>query len=271
MLVKRKRRKGPGQEGLITASPFLMPSLIGLLVFSLLPLLISAFISLTDWNGLDQLTAPGFFQEHFIGLDNYKAILSSPEFWGVLWNTFRYIIMYIPLMLVASLGVAYLLSRQRPGVTAFRIIYYIPVLTSWVAASMIWKSMLSPEYGAVNNILAVFGIQGPGWLLDEAWAMSAIVLVSVWKDMGFFGLILLSGMVGINKSYYSAGTEAAQRTLLVNGESILLDLPKTQDWDSWNTVSVPVELLPGQNTITISYQAGNFAGINLDCISLRNQ
>ena len=70
---------------------------------------------------------------------------------------------------------------------------------------------------------------------------------------------------------YSAGTEAAQRTLLVNGESILLDLPKTQDWDSWNKVSVPVELLPGQNTITISYQAGNFAGINLDCISLRNQ
>ena len=70
---------------------------------------------------------------------------------------------------------------------------------------------------------------------------------------------------------YSAGTEAAQRTLLVNGESIVLDLPKTQDWDSWNTVSVPVELLPGQNTITISYQAGNFAGINLDCISLRNQ
>ena len=67
--------------------------------------------------------------------------------------------MYIPLMLVASLGVAYLLSRQRPGITAFRIIYYIPVLTSWVAASMIWKSMLSPEYGAVNNILAVFGIQ----------------------------------------------------------------------------------------------------------------
>ena len=205
MLVKRKRRKGPGQEGLITASPFLMPSLIGLLVFSLLPLLISAFISLTDWNGLDQLTAPGF-QEHFIGLDNYKAILSSPEFWGVLWNTFRYIIMYIPLMLVASLGVAYLLSRQRPGVTAFRIIYYIPVLTSWGAASMIWKSMLSPEYGAVNNILAVFGIQGPGWLLDEAWAMPAIVLVSVWKDMGFFGLILLSGMVGINKSYYEAAS-----------------------------------------------------------------
>lgn len=94
----------------------------------------------------------------------------------------------------------------QTGYKEQRIIYYIPVLTSWVAASMIWKSMLSPEYGAVNNILAVFGIQGPGWLLDEAWAMPAIVLVSVWKDMGFFGLILLSGMVGINKSYYEAAS-----------------------------------------------------------------
>ncbi len=143
MLVKRKRRKGTRAGGadhrvsLFDAQPHWLAGIF------LLPLLISAFISLTDWNGLDQLTAPGFFQEHFIGLDNYKAILSSPEFWGVLWNTFRYIIMYIPLMLVASLGVAYLLSRQRPGVTAFRIIYYIPVLTSWVAAFMIWKSMLS--------------------------------------------------------------------------------------------------------------------------------
>ena len=196
--MQGKRKKELKQS--LTAASFLAPSLLGLILFSAVPVVFSMFISLTDWNGLDQLTAPGFFQEHFIGLDNYKAILSSSEFWGVLWNTFRYIIMYIPLMLVASLGVAYLLSRQRRGVTAFRIIYYIPVLTSWVAASMIWKSMLSPEYGAVNNILAIFGIQGPGWLLDEAWAMPAIVLVSVWKDMGFFGLILLSGMVGINKA-----------------------------------------------------------------------
>ena len=74
-------------------------------------------------------------------------------------------------MLAASLAVACLLSQSRRGVTAFRVIYYIPVLTSWVAASLIWKSVLSPQYGALNNFLALFGIQGPGWLLDEAWAM----------------------------------------------------------------------------------------------------
>lgn len=139
-------------------------------------------------------------------MDNYKAILSSPEFWGVLWNTFRYIIMYIPLMLVASLGVAYLLSRQRPGVTAFRIIYYIP------GAHLLGGSLHDLEVYAIPGVwrgqqhLGRFRYTGAGWLLDEAWAMPAIVLVSVWKDMGFFGLILLSGMVGINKSYYEAAS-----------------------------------------------------------------
>ena len=198
------RLKKPGGEGLLRASPFLLPSLIGLAIFYLAPMVVSIFISLTDWNGLDRLFADGFMQEHFIGLDNYKAILTSQEFWKVLKNTLTYIVLYLPLMMAVSLAVASLLSQQRRGVGVFRVLYYIPVLTSWVAASLIWKSILAPQYGAMNNILAFFGIEGPGWLLDEKWAMPAIVLVSVWKDMGFFGLILLSGMVGINRTYYEA-------------------------------------------------------------------
>lgn len=202
--MKRKTSSKQKAAGLLTASPFLLPSLIGMLIFSVLPLIISGLISLTDWNGLAALTAPGFFQEHFIGLENYKKILSSAEFWRTLGNTAEYIILYIPLMLAASLLVATLLSQARRGIGFFRVVYYIPVLTSWVAASLIWKTVLSPQYGALNGILSIFGIQGPGWLTDEKWAMPAIVLVSVWKDMGFFGLILLSGVVGINKTYYEA-------------------------------------------------------------------
>lgn len=200
------RRSNPQKQagGLLTAAPFLLPGLIGMLIFSMLPLIISALISLTDWNGLAKLTGPGFFREHFIGLENYKKILTSAEFWRALGNTAEYIILYIPLMLAASLLVATLLSQARRGIGFFRVVYYIPVLTSWVAASLIWKSVLSPQYGALNGILSIFGIQGPGWLTDEKWAMPAIVLVSVWKDMGFFGLILLSGVVGINRTYYEA-------------------------------------------------------------------
>lgn len=202
--MKRRTSSKQKAAGLLTASPFLLPSLIGMLIFSVLPLIISGLISLTDWNGLAALTAPGFFQEHFIGLENYKKILSGAEFWRTLGNTAEYIILYIPLMLAASLLVATLLSQARRGIGFFRVVYYIPVLTSWVAASLIWKTVLSPQYGALNGILSIFGIQGPGWLTDEKWAMPAIVLVSVWKDMGFFGLILLSGVVGINKTYYEA-------------------------------------------------------------------
>ena len=201
-----KRRSNPQKQtgGLLTAAPFLLPSLIGMLIFSMLPLIISALISLTDWNGLAKLTGPGFLREHFIGLENYKKILTSAEFWRALGNNAEYIILYIPLMLAASLLVATLLSQARRGIGFFRVVYYIPVLTSWVAASLIWKSVLSPQYGALNGILSIFGIQGPGWLTDEKWAMPAIVLVSVWKDMGFFGLILLSGVIGINRTYYEA-------------------------------------------------------------------
>lgn len=204
MKSEKSRGRRLNERSFFSASPFLTASLIGFAIFYFVPMVISVVISLTDWNGLDRLLAPGFMAEHFIGLDNYKAILTGTEFWKVLKNTLVYIVLYIPLMLMVSTAIAALLSRQRRGVGIFRVLYYIPVLTSWVAASLIWKSLLSPQYGAMNGILAIFGIEGPGWLTDEKWAMPAIVLVSVWKDMGFFGLILLSGMVGIDRTYYEA-------------------------------------------------------------------
>ena len=204
MKSEKSRGRRLNERSFFSASPFLTASLIGFAIFYFVPMVISVVISLTDWNGLDRLLAPGFMAEHFIGLDNYKAILTGTEFWKVLKNTLVYIVLYIPLMLMVSTAIAALLSRQRRGVGVFRVLYYIPVLTSWVAASLIWKSLLSPQYGAMNGILAIFGIEGPGWLTDEKWAMPAIVLVSVWKDMGFFGLILLSGMVGIDRTYYEA-------------------------------------------------------------------
>lgn len=188
----------------IRAFPFLLPSLTGMLVFYLIPIMISVLLSLTDWDGLAKLTVNGFFREHFIGMDNYKSILTGGEFYSVLGNTCYYIILYIPLMLLASLGIATLLNKGYKGTGIYRVLYYIPVLTSWVAGALIWKWVLSPQYGIMNNLLSLVGIAGPDWLQDEHWAMPAIVLASVWKDMGFFGLILLSGLQGIDKGYYEA-------------------------------------------------------------------
>lgn len=197
--MSKRNIKGKGK-----AIPFLLPSLIGMVVFSFLPIITSIFISFTNWNGLEKLSF-STFREGFIGLNNYRDILGGKEFWNVLMHTCYYIVLYIPLVLIASLIIAEILNQNRKSTPVLRVIYYIPVLTSWVAASLIWRWVLAPQYGILNQILQrLFGIKGPGWLTSEVWAMPAIVLASVWKDMGFFGLFLLSGLSGIDQTYSEA-------------------------------------------------------------------
>ncbi|MCI8380907.1 MAG: sugar ABC transporter permease [Lachnospiraceae bacterium] len=188
---------------LMQAAPFMLPSIVGMIVFSFLPIVISIVVSLTDWNGLDKLNAQTL-GERLCGLENYGAILRSVEFWNVLGHTVYYIVLYIPLVLVMSLFIASILNRNMRGIGVFRVLYYIPVLTSWVAASLIWKWVLSPQYGVINQLLGYLGVRGPEWLTDKFWAMPAIVLASVWKDMGFYGLFLLSGLKAIDTGYYEA-------------------------------------------------------------------
>ena len=198
-----EKRKN-GLKNQMSAVPFLLPSFIGLIIFSLLPIVISFFLSLTDWNGIDSLNLNVFLKDHFIGFQNYVKILTGGEFFRVLGNTLYFIVLYIPLMLIFSLLIAWLMNKNYKGVSLFRILTYIPVLSSWIAASLIWKWVLAPKFGIANNMLSIFGISGPAWLQSEQWAMPSIVLVSVWKDTGFFGLILLSGLQGIDKTYYEA-------------------------------------------------------------------
>lgn len=198
-----KKNRNMDKKKILQAMPFMLPSFLGMLVFSLFPVLIAVFLSFTDWNGLEKLSIRTF-SEHFIGLQNYRSLLTGTEFWTVLMHTLYYIVLYIPLVFVTSMGIALLLHKNKKGTAVFRVLYYIPVLTSWVAASLIWKWVLSPQYGILNQILAVIGIKGPGWLTNEVWAMPGIVLASVWKDMGFFGLFLLSGLSAIDPTYYEA-------------------------------------------------------------------
>lgn len=192
-----------------TALFFLLPSLVGILLFSSIPIVISLVLSLTKWNGIKKLPIfsgmPAFMREEFIGLRNFNTILFTEEFWKVLKNTSYFIVLYIPMILVASILVALLLNSKYKGITVFRVVYYIPVLTSWVAGSLIWKWVLSPDEGGIfNTLLSYIGIQGPGWLWDANWLMPGVAIASVWKDMGFFGLILLGGLQGIDTTYYEA-------------------------------------------------------------------
>lgn len=191
------------RDKLKTIMFFLFPSILGLLLFSIIPIIASFLLSLSKWDGLTRWNFKAGVP-NIVGFGNFKEILTDAEFWKVLGHTLYFIVLYIPLILFSSLLVANLLNNNFKGIVAYRVFYFLPVLTSWVAGALVWKWVLSPLYGPLNEMLRFIGIKGPGWLQDAAWAMPGIVLASIWKDMGFFGLIFLGALQGINIEYIEA-------------------------------------------------------------------
>jgi multiple sugar transport system permease protein len=104
------------------------------------------------------------------------------------------------------LGLALALDRPLPGRAIFRVALFAPVVSAWVAVALVWKWIFNPIYGLLNYLLGLVGIGGPQWLFDPAWAMPAVVLTSVWKDMGFLMVMFLAGLQGIPREYYEAAS-----------------------------------------------------------------
>jgi len=175
---------------------FLLPSLIGLILFKGIPIIWSFLLSFTKW---DLIGSP-----RWIGLDNYKNIFADKDFWSALSHTLYFIVGYLPLVIIFALLIALLLNRKIKGITAFRAIYFIPVISSWVAVSMIWKWLYNSQYGVINYFLSLIGITGPAWLQDPRFAMPAVILTSVWKDTGFLMIMFLAGLQNISDDYYEA-------------------------------------------------------------------
>jgi multiple sugar transport system permease protein len=175
---------------------FLGPSLIGFLVFIAFPITYSLVISFTDWNLLNPMS--------FIGIDNYTSLLQDKNFWGALRNTGTFILGYLPSVTVLGLAIALLLNSKIKFKTLFRGIYFLPVVTSWVAVSLVWKWLLNGQYGLLNYFLSLIGIHGPSWLTDPKTAMIAIIITSVWKDIGFIMVLYLGGLQAISPSLYEA-------------------------------------------------------------------
>lgn len=174
----------------------LLPSLAGMVVFLMAPVLSSLVLSFSQWDLIGEIS--------WVGLDNYVAALADPAVLGALRNTLTFILGYLPSVVLIALGLALLLNRRIRGRVVFRAIYFVPVVTSWVAVSLIWKWLLNPQYGLVNFALGAIGIKGPGWLFDPAWAMTGVILTSVWKDIGFVTVIYLAGLQDIPEPLHEA-------------------------------------------------------------------
>jgi len=178
------------------AAMFLAPSLIMLLAFWIGPMIGTVWVSLQDWN---LIGVPSF-----VGLDNYAELAKDAEFHAALLHTLGYLVGYLPLVLILGLAVALLLHANLPAMTLYRAVFFLPVVSSWVAVSLLWKWLLNPADGLINRGLALIGVGGPGWWTDPDWAMPSVILASVWKDVGFVAVILLAGLQAIPKDLLEA-------------------------------------------------------------------
>ena len=177
---------------------FLLPSLAGLLIFLIIPMLASLVLTFYEWDPL----LPTHFT--FLGFDNYMTLAKDRDFWAALLHTLSFIVGYIPLVMVTGLGVAVLMNQKLTGRTFFRGAFFMPVISAWVAVALMWTWIFNPKFGIINYLLGLIGIIGPAWLYDPHWAMPAIILTSVWKDTGFIMVLFLSSLQSIPQEYYEA-------------------------------------------------------------------
>jgi multiple sugar transport system permease protein len=174
---------------------FMSPAILGLLIFTLGPIIISLFLSFTDYN---IITDP-----EWVGLDNYAEMFQAPLFWQALRVSAIYSVASVPLGLALSLGLAVLLNHAMRGIMVFRSLYYMPTVISGVGVAMLWRWLFNAEFGVINVLLGKVGIQGPAWLLDANWALPALIITSLW-GIGGTTLIFLAGLQGIPYELYEA-------------------------------------------------------------------
>lgn len=174
---------------------FIAPQLIGLLAFSLIPLIYTFVLSFMTWDGFGART--------FVGFRNFAEQFGDPDFATAIINTLYYTVLVIPSGLILGLTVALALNKVR-GKSLYRVFYFMPVITSSVSIGVIWMWILNGDFGILNQLLGYIGIQGPKWLTDPDWVIPSISMLSVWWGLGFNMVIFLAGLQGISASYYEA-------------------------------------------------------------------
>lgn len=212
---------------------FILPMVCGFILFLLGPILHSFFLSFTNWS---LLSTP-----KFIGLANYqKAFFEDPTFMESLKNTFRFTMLYGPIKVALGLALAVALRDKFVGSTFFRTILFTPVVTSFVVWAIAWKMIFAVDYGIVNQLLKLIGIEGPNWLYEKDLAMYVVVFVSLLKSVGMNMVLFLSALQDIPEEYYEAG--------LVDGAN---------RWQAFKNITLPL-LTPSIFMVTIITLIGSF-------------
>jgi multiple sugar transport system permease protein len=180
----------------ISAWLYLVPALILLSLFMFYPTMRLIYDSFFQWDGMGVRT--------FIGWQNYSQLMTDEEFWQTVKNSFVFIVGSVPIGMAVSLVMALLIQKQMIGRSFFRTLFFSPVVTSLVAAGLVFVWVLNYDFGVLNLILSKLGLAKLPWLVDGNYAMASVILMTIWKDAGYNMILFLAGLNNISESYYEA-------------------------------------------------------------------
>ena len=186
----------------ITGLSFILPSLIGFLVFTFVPVVISFFLSFCDWNFMK-----GFEGIEFTGLKNYIKLFSDDWFLASYKNNITFTVITVPSLIVLGLVIATIMNKYIFGGGAVRTMFFIPYICSVVAVCSVWMVLFQPSYGPINQMLLKIGMENPPkWLADYDWSLISIMIVYIWQQVGYYAIVFLAAIKGVPGELYEAAS-----------------------------------------------------------------
>ena len=196
IMSKKKQMKMNTRNTLIGLS-FILPNFLGFLCFILVPVIFSFLLSFAQWDGFNEIK--------FAGLSNFVEIFKNRVFFPSIQHTLVYTIFTVFFSMAAALGLALLLNRKMKGINFFRSAVFFPYVASIVAVGAVWNAMFMKDAGPVNEFLRFIGVTNPpGWFASVEWALVGVIIVSVWKNMGYFMIIYLAALQNVPSTLYEA-------------------------------------------------------------------
>jgi multiple sugar transport system permease protein len=253
----------------LVAYSFIAPNFLGFAVFTLGPIVFAFVLAFMHWDGSNPI--------EFAGLDNFRRLLGDRAFGTAFWNTALYTGLAVPLTICCALGLAMLLNQKLPGRDFFRAAMFFPYVASLVAVAVVWNMLFNPEMGPVNMLLYYMGVDPkdlPRWAADKDWAMITVVLFGVWKSMGYYMVIYLAGLQGINSDLYEAaaidGAGAWQKFRYITIPQLgpttffVTVMLTIQSFKVFDQIYLLTQGGPGTSTLVLVYHVYNEAFISWD-------
>ncbi len=245
---------------------FLLPAVIVLLIFFFIPFFQTIVLSFQDYSN-------NIYNPDWIGIGNYLAIFKNPVFYKVMLNNFIYLIVAVPVLDIVPLFIEILISQKIRGITVYKILIYLPVIVSIVVAAIAFK-WLYADQGVLNYLLNVLHIHSVGWLTDSKYAIYSVIILTIWKGIGYYMMIYLAALMSVPKELYEAcdidGASFLQKHLTVTIPHIMPTIALVTTISSISAMKIFAEIYvmtkggPLNSTKTIVYYIYEKAFENLD-------